>query len=143
MSIETSFTGNLTRDPERKTSQSGREYLRLNVAVQDKTAVAYVNVMAFENVGELASRLAKGSTVSVEGTLKAKIWEGHADGKPRLDLTVLSFNVQLGERKKRERSLADSALAPGANGSRGEIPASSRSMATFASDKVPNDPLPF
>jgi hypothetical protein len=46
--IECAFFGALGRDAERKTSASGKDYLRLNVRVGDGDGAQWISVMVFD-----------------------------------------------------------------------------------------------
>jgi len=48
MTIECAFFGTLGRDAERKTSATGKRYLRLSVRVGDGDGAQWVSVLAFD-----------------------------------------------------------------------------------------------
>ena len=95
--IKAAFTGRLGRPAERKTTDAGKRYVRLSVAVdlEDRDEPAqWINVMAFlknqEDLEELADRADKGNRVYVEGRLKAGVWTPDT-GEPRPDVTVFAW----------------------------------------------------
>lgn len=94
--------GNLTRDPELKTLQSGMSVCEFGVAVnkrrkqQDGSYVdepCFVNCTAWAKTAELINQyLTKGSPVFIDGELKLDTWE--KDGQKRSQLKVVVNNVQ-------------------------------------------------
>ena len=82
------FTGRLGQDPEQKTSQSGNEYSRLNVAVThfnkggEKTT-EWRNVSAFGKTAEYCQKyLKKGSFVVIEGYPSPRAYNPKTGGDP-------------------------------------------------------------
>ena len=58
MSIDVACYGIVSRDPEEKTSASGRSYLRLSIRAGSANSVTWLTVMVFADVEDLAGRLA-------------------------------------------------------------------------------------
>lgn len=96
------LTGNLTRDPEMRFSQSGLAIANLGIAVNSRRKVSegvyedepnYFNVVAFgslaENVGE---SLGKGVRVTITGRLSWRQWETD-DGQKRSTVEVVADSV--------------------------------------------------
>jgi single-stranded DNA-binding protein len=97
MSIEAAFFGTLSRDAERKTSKTGKPYLRVNVRVGDSETTQWVNVMAFdEKAIEAADRFVKGARCYIEGKLSLDEWAGQ-DGAKRHGLSVMSWHCRLAQ----------------------------------------------
>ena len=75
--------GRLTRDPESKTTPSGRLCARMSLAVdrpgkkvEGKTNADFITLIAWEKTAELAGKyLAKGSQILVEGRLQVRNYE--------------------------------------------------------------------
>lgn len=96
--------GNLTRDPELRTTPGGLNICKFSLACnrsyksQDgtqKEEVTYVEVDAFGRQAELISRsLSKGSPLFVEGRLKLDQWEDSKTGEKRSKLAVVLENFQ-------------------------------------------------
>jgi len=64
MSIECAFFGTLGRDSERKTSKSGKAYVRLNLKVGEGDDGQWVSVMSFDpDAIAVADRLVKGARI--------------------------------------------------------------------------------
>lgn len=95
--------GNLTRDPELRTTPSGVNICKFSIAcnrsykAQDgstKEEVTFVEVDAFGRQAELISRsLTKGSPIFLEGRLKLDQWDSNT-GEKRSKLSVVLENFQ-------------------------------------------------
>lgn len=98
------ITGNLTRDPELRTTPSGANVCSFSVAVnrvyrdasgEQKEEVSYFDCSAWNKLGEMISQYAKkGSGVLVSGRLSQRSWEDKTDGKKRsrVEIVVEDFN---------------------------------------------------
>lgn len=86
------ITGNLTRDPEVRSTQSGMSIMRLGVAVNDRRknnqtgewedVPNFIDCVMFGTRAENVSRyLRKGSKVAIEGKLRWSSWEDKQGGK--------------------------------------------------------------
>ena len=98
------ITGNLTRDPELRSTSSGMSVLKLGVAVNDRRKNAqtgewedspnFVDVTVFGNRAEALSRfLNKGSKVAIEGKLRWSQWE-NPQGEKRSKLEVVADEIE-------------------------------------------------
>jgi single-stranded DNA-binding protein len=95
MSIECAFFGALGRDAEVKTSKGGKQYLRLNVRVDDGEAAQWLRVMAFDpDANAAAAKMVKGARVYIEGRLSVDEWTGQ-NGAKRHGLSVMSRHCRL------------------------------------------------
>ena len=97
---KTVIIGNLTKDPELRTTQAGVSVCGFTVAVnrpktqnnQDPGA-DYFNVNAWRGLGENCSRfLEKGKKVCVVGKISLRTWE--KDGKHGASLEILAEDVE-------------------------------------------------
>jgi hypothetical protein len=79
--IDAAFHGVLGRDAEIKVSNAGNNCVRLNVRVGSGDAAQWVQVLAFNDLDELAA-LTKGDKVYCEGTLTASAWIDNRSGTP-------------------------------------------------------------
>ena len=98
------ITGNLTRDPELRTTANGSTVCGFSVAVnrvykdssgEQKEDVSYIDCSAWGRLGEMINQYAKkGSGVLVSGRLDQRSWEDKADGKKRsrVEIVVEDFN---------------------------------------------------
>ena len=92
------ISGNLTRDPELRSTQSGMDVLSFGVAVNDRRRNPQTNewedypnfvdcTMFGNRARSLAQYLSKGTKVSIEGKLRWSQWE--RDGQKRSKLEVI------------------------------------------------------
>lgn len=106
MSINrTVIGGNLTRDPELRTTQGGNPVLSMSVAVNDSRKNPstgewedYANFIDCTLFGKrakgVAKYLSKGSKVTIDGKLRYSQWE--RDGQKRSKLEVIVQDIDLG-----------------------------------------------
>ena len=98
------ISGNLTRDPELRSTGGGTSVLRLGVAVNDRRKNQqtgeweefpnFVDVTVFGARGEALSRfLSKGAKVAIEGKLRWSQWET-PQGDKRSKLEVIADEVE-------------------------------------------------
>ena len=98
------ISGNLTRDPELRATQSGMQVLGFGVAVSDRRKNPstgqwedypnFVDCTMFGNRAESMGRiLHKGMKVAVEGKLRYSSWE--KDGQRRSKLEVIVDEIEL------------------------------------------------
>jgi single-stranded DNA-binding protein len=107
--IETAFFGVLGRDAERKTSGSGKAYLRLNVRVGNGDNAQWIGVTTFDQAAiEAAEKLTKGVPIYVEGRLSLEQWVT-PEGTWRHGLSVMSWHCRLAQigRNKERREQSD------------------------------------
>jgi single-strand DNA-binding protein len=93
--------GNLTRDPELRTTPSGQNVCSFSLAVnrswqdqsgQTQEAVDYFDVTAWGKLGELVNQyLAKGRKCLVQGRLSQRSWE--QEGQKRSKVEVIASDV--------------------------------------------------
>ena len=96
--------GNLTRDPETRTTPSGQTVTNFSLAVnrtwkgadgQQQEAVSYINCVAWGKPGEIiAQYLGKGRAVLVSGRLDQRSWDDKESGQKRstVEVVVEDFN---------------------------------------------------
>ena len=97
------ISGNLTRDPELRRTQSGMAILNIGVAVNDRRRnqqtgewedyANYIDCTMFGNRAEsLSNILAKGMKVAIEGKLRWSQWE--RDGQKRSKIEVIVDDLE-------------------------------------------------
>lgn len=103
------LTGNLTRDPELRTTPGGTSVCSLRIAVNERRKDSatgewgerpnYFNVTVWGAQGENAAKyLAKGRAVAIDGRLEWREWEAQ-DGTKRQAVDIVADTVQfLGSR---------------------------------------------
>ena len=104
------LSGNLTRDPEVRYSQTGMAFARMGIAVQRRVSknkdankdvkdVDFFNIVAFDKTAEFCGRyLTKGSRVFVEGYLQTSSYE--KDGVKRTSIDIMVNNIEFGSSKR-------------------------------------------
>ena len=96
--------GNLTRDPELRTTPNGSAIATFGLAVNrtyrdesgtSRDETTFVDIEAWGKQAELVSKyLTKGSPCMVEGRLRLDAWEDKTSGQKRSKLKVVLDNVQ-------------------------------------------------
>ncbi len=102
------IVGNLTRDPELKSLQSGSKVCSFSVATnrtwkdaqgQKQEAVDYHNIACFGKQAEIvATWMKKGSQIYVEGRLTTRSWDDKDSGKKMYRTEIIAENVQFGSK---------------------------------------------
>lgn len=95
------LTGRLGKDPELKTTNSGKSVTSFGVALDEgygeKKKTIWVNVEAWDKTAEAINRLSgKGKRVTVRGRLSEDVWEQNGEKKSRFkvvaqDVDILDF----------------------------------------------------
>ena len=98
------LSGNLTRDPEVRYSQSGKAFSRMGIAInrryKDKESVDFFNLVAWEKTAEFCGRyLRKGSRVLVEGRLQTSSYE-NKDGVKVNAVDIMIENIEFAGAKR-------------------------------------------
>ncbi|MBR3233176.1 single-stranded DNA-binding protein [Candidatus Saccharibacteria bacterium] len=98
------ITGNLTRDPELRTTPNGASVCSFSVAVNrvyrdssgtQQEAVSFIDCSAWGKLGEMIGQYAKkGAGVLVSGRLDQRSWEDKNSGqkRSRVEIVVEDFN---------------------------------------------------
>ena len=94
------ITGNLTRDPELRTTPSGTSVCSFSVAVnrtyrdasgEQKESVSFIDCSAWGKLGEMISQSAKkGSAVLVSGRLDQRSWDDKTTGQKRSRVEIIA-----------------------------------------------------
>jgi single-strand DNA-binding protein len=112
--------GNLTRDPEQRTTPSGQSVTNFSLAINrqwrdqsgaTQEAVSYVDCVAWGKQGEtIATYMKKGGAILVTGRLDSRSWEQDGQKRTKLEVNVEEFNfVGGGDGGSRSASNASSA----------------------------------
>lgn len=97
------ISGNLTRDPEMRTTAQGTSIISFSVAVNDRVKGEngytdypnYFDVTVFNGVDYLARNLSKGSHVVVAGKLRWSKWEAKGGGGIRTKVEIIGAHVEI------------------------------------------------
>lgn len=96
--------GNLTRDPESRTTPSGQSVTNFSLAVnrtwkgadgQQNEAVSYIDCVAWGKPGEIiAQYMQKGRALLVSGRLDQRSWEDKESGgkRSKIEVIIEDFN---------------------------------------------------
>ena len=119
--------GRLTRDPEMRTTTTGKSIASFGLAVdrggQDDQA-DFFDITAWEKLGELANQyLSKGRRCLVQGRLRQDSWDDKETGKKRSRVEVVATDITFLD-------------GPNGGDSSGNAPASSNSSSSKKSDDV-------
>ena len=135
--------GNLTRDPELKTTPNGYSVCEFTIAVNDRNArrqqngqesAQFFRISAWRQLGENCQRyLAKGRKVYVSGPLTARTYQAN-DGTTRVSLEVQADDVEFLSSRNDDQAGTYGAPAPSA-------PAPMAQNSGFTA--VETDELPF
>ncbi|MFZ2545380.1 MAG: single-stranded DNA-binding protein [Candidatus Saccharimonadales bacterium] len=89
--------GRLTRDPETRTTPSGKTVTSFSLAVDRQTQddqADFFDVTAWEKTGELVQQyLSKGRRVIIQGRLRQDSWDDKDTGKKRSKVEVVANDV--------------------------------------------------
>ncbi len=128
--------GNLTRDPELRTTASGQSVVNFGVATnrqykdangQKQDQAEFHNIVAWGKLADICSQyLTKGRQVFVEGRLQTRDWEGQDGSKRRTTEVVAENMIMLG--------------GPGGRG--GGTPQAAGRTAFDDAPQVPTQPAP-
>ncbi len=89
--------GRLTRDPEVRTTSTGKTIASFSLAVDrggQDDATDFFDITAWEKLGELVSQyLSKGRRCLVQGRLRQDSWDDKETGKKRTKIEVVATDV--------------------------------------------------
>jgi len=89
--------GRLTRDPEQRSTSTGKNIASFSIAVDRATQddqADFFNVTAWEKLGDLVMQyLAKGRRVLVQGRLRQDSWDDKETGKKQSRIEVVATDV--------------------------------------------------
>ena len=102
--------GNLTRDPELRTTPNGQSVCSFSIAVNAPTKEGqepradFVDCVAWGKQAEIISgNLEKGKPILVDGRLTFRSWEKDGEKRSKLEVTVNDFNF-VGDKKPETES---------------------------------------
>ena len=133
------IVGNITRDPELRSTPSGAQVCGFSVAVNrtykdnsgaNQESVSFIDCSAWGRAGEIIAQYAKkGSGILVSGRLEQRSWEDKEGQKrSRVEIVVEDFNFVGGN--------GDGGASGGSHGG-----SSSAAAADVAPDDISDDPI--
>lgn len=146
--------GNLTRDPEVRTTATGKQVASFSVATNrvwkndagvKQEEVEYHNVVAWGRLAEIAGQyLKKGRKIYVEGRLKTRDWVGQ-DGVKRNRTEIISENFILLDRAPGGAPMGGNtpSYIPTENMSAPAAPTAPKSNATVIEEEIKIEDIPF
>ena len=137
--------GNLTRDPEVRTTPAGQSVANFGVATnhawtdaagQKQEKAEFHNIVAWGKLADICGQfLAKGRKIYVEGRLQTREWEGQ-DGVKRYRTEIVADNMIMLDRA--------GASAPAANNAAAAAPmAMEEPVPEPAMDEIKVEDIPF
>lgn len=109
------ITGNITADPELKTTPNGISVCSFTVAVRrpnTKDKTDFINCVAWRACAEFISKyFRKGQRIEVDGCLTSRNWEDK-NGNKRTSFEITVNNASFGESKKSETGAATEETTP-------------------------------
>lgn len=126
MSInKVTITGNLTRDPELRTTQGGTKVLNIGIAVNDRQRnkqtgawedyANFINCVMFGDRAESIARyMSKGQKVAIAGKLRYSSWE--REGQRQSKIEVVVDDIDLMSARQATSQPQSAPAAPSQNG---------------------------
>lgn len=140
--------GRLTRDPEMRTTTTGKSIASFSLAVdrggQDDQA-DFFDITAWEKLGELVNQyLSKGRRCLVQGRLRQDSWDDKETGKKRSKVEVVATDVTFLDGPSGDGGNSGQSNAPSSNSSSSE-PKKSKDVVIDDIDDKPIDlsEIPF
>ena len=111
------LVGGLGRDPEIRSTPSGKKVASFSVAVDqgfgDNKRTEWVNVIAWEKLAELAEKyLKKGKQVALSGTLQTSSWDDKTSGQKKYKTEVVARDITFMDSGTRSEGTTRQAPAP-------------------------------
>ena len=100
------LSGNLTRDPEVRYSQSGKAFSRMGIAInrryKDKEQTEFFNLVAWDKTAEFCGKyFQKGSKALIEGRLQTSSYD-NKDGVKVYAVDVVVDNIEFAGGKRQD-----------------------------------------
>lgn len=138
--------GRLTRDPEMRTTTTGKSIASFSLAVDrggDSDQADFFDITAWEKLGELVNQyLSKGRRCLVQGRLRQDSWDDKETGKKRSKVEVVATDVTFLDGPTGDNSSSNSG---GASAAPASAPKKSQDVAPSDIDDKPIDlsEIPF
>jgi single-stranded DNA-binding protein len=133
MSVAILISGTVFREPQQRTSSSGRNYVTttLKAAAADNASSDFWSVLAFgTTAGAELMRLAVGERVTIQGGLKLELYTAN-DGTTKISRTVFADHVMALRQPPKERK------------PKAEKPAPTSQEQSSTTDQDLDDSIPF
>lgn len=97
------LTGRLTRDPDVRTTPSGKQVASFTVATDEYSggtkSAEFHDCTAWEKTAEAVGRMKKGQRIGVNGRLQTRSWEDKETGEKRRKTEVVANRIEYLESK--------------------------------------------
>lgn len=113
--------GNVTRDPEIRTTPTGQNVASIGVATnrvwnsksgEKQEKVEFHSIVAWGRLADICGQyLTKGQLVMFEGRMETRTWEGQ-DGIKRSKTEIIAENMQMGPRPRSQEENPSSSYRP-------------------------------
>ena len=112
--------GNLTRDPESRTTPSGHTVCNFDVAVNERRggqdSTSYFRVSAWDKTGEACQRyLSKGKKVFVAGPVSVRTYQNN-NGETKVSVEIAANDVEFLSARENDSPTYKAPPAPAASG---------------------------
>ncbi len=112
--------GNLTRDPESRTTPSGHTVCNFDVAVNERRggqdSTSYFRVSAWDKTGESCQRyLSKGKKVFVSGLVSVRTYQSNI-GETKVSVEITANDVEFLSSRENDTPTYQAPPAPSASG---------------------------
>lgn len=145
--------GRLARDPDVRTTQTGRQVARMTIAVDRRISRAsvqpgqqtadFINLVAWERTAEFAGNyLRKGTKILVEGRIQARSYDAN-DGSRKYVTEVVVDNIEFAESKAQSGGGGSFHDDPAYQPTYGAPPPAPAGADSFAGTEVTDDDIPF
>ncbi len=145
--------GNLTRDPETRTTPNGQTVATFGVATsstwkdasgQKQERVEFHNIVAWGKLADICKQyLGKGRKVFVEGRLQTRDWQG-TDGVKKNRTEIVADNMIMLDKAPQGSGAANVSWSASSAKPMGEEPAMSMpTMAAPAEEEIKVEDIPF
>lgn len=118
-------TGNMTADPELKTTPNGVPVCSFTVAVRrpnTKDKTDFINCVAWRSCAEFISNyFSKGQKIEIDGSLTSRKWEDK-NGNKRTSFEITVSNAAFGESKKAETAAVSETAPEGFENTDDDLP---------------------
>ena len=115
--IDSLVSGRLIKIPELKVGQSGKHYCQILLSVQTgESEATIVSGICFESIAERVSKLQKGDSLAVIGSLKLTSWTDRKTDEEKHGLSITVNNsLSVYDIQKRRKPKPDAGNSPSVN----------------------------
>ena len=141
------LSGNLTRDPEVRYTQSGKAYARMGIAVnrpyaKEKT-VDFFNLVSWDKTAEFCGRyMTKGTRVLVEGRIQTSNYE-NKDGVKVNAIDIVVDNIEFAGSKRQDDGGNNYSKPASDGGYQSRQPAPQKNDDGWGGEPIDPDDTPF